>query len=343
MASGFRSLRRFNALFKASIVARPHGAAPPAGAAYGFKRPDQSGLGLPPAVSMGRRAAFLAPRAIPGVERIQANTYARAVVLAGLDGKSHSRLDTRGPSPTKNALNVEASMSLLPVLPQVLARVRHLFDLSCDPAAVHEGLRGMNDLAPGLQVPGTPAARQFRSLRNGGSEPYSGSKSRSALPARWRPGWSRSSAYPSKQPLPACPTRFLRQSACSPWKETSKAISARSASYARAPKPYARSRKHWSSGRWTSGRRGAGREVESCWRCRASAHGSAQYIAMRAMAWPDAFLPTDYGIKTALAPRTPRQITRTRASMASWRSYATINLWNSCIKALSGNVIVLLA
>jgi AraC family transcriptional regulator of adaptative response / DNA-3-methyladenine glycosylase II len=34
---------------------------------------------------------------------------------------------------------------------------------------------------------------------------------------------------------------------------------------------------------------------------------TAQYIAMRAMGWPDAFLHTDYGVKKALAPRTSKE------------------------------------
>lgn len=35
---------------------------------------------------------------------------------------------------------------------------------------------------------------------------------------------------------------------------------------------------------------------------------TAQYIAMRAMGWPDAFLSTDAGIKKALPDHTPKEL-----------------------------------
>jgi AraC family transcriptional regulator of adaptative response / DNA-3-methyladenine glycosylase II len=55
---------------------------------------------------------------------------------------------------------------------------------------------------------------------------------------------------------------------------------------------------------------------------------TAQYIAMRAMGWPDAFLHTDYGVKKALEPRTPKEILDLAEAWRPWRSYATVNLWN---------------
>ena len=56
---------------------------------------------------------------------------------------------------------------------------------------------------------------------------------------------------------------------------------------------------------------------------------TAHYIAMRAMGWPDAFPHTDYGIKKALAPRTPKEILSLAEKWRPWRGYATINLWNT--------------
>jgi AraC family transcriptional regulator of adaptative response / DNA-3-methyladenine glycosylase II len=56
---------------------------------------------------------------------------------------------------------------------------------------------------------------------------------------------------------------------------------------------------------------------------------SAHYIAMRAMGWPDAFLDTDYGVKKALEPHSPREIRKLSEAWRPWRSYATVSLWNS--------------
>lgn len=56
---------------------------------------------------------------------------------------------------------------------------------------------------------------------------------------------------------------------------------------------------------------------------------TAQYIAMRAMDWPDAFLETDAGVKKALEPSTPKERLQMAEVWRPWRSYATMNLWNS--------------
>ncbi|MFR7962877.1 MAG: hypothetical protein ACLU5H_02725 [Alphaproteobacteria bacterium] len=48
-----------------------------------------------------------------------------------------------------------------------------------------------------------------------------------------------------------------------------------------------------------------------------------------ALSWPDAFLDTDYGVKKALAPLTPKEIARLKEKWHPWGSYATINLWNT--------------
>ncbi|NLB55898.1 MAG: adenosine deaminase, partial [Lentisphaerae bacterium] len=56
---------------------------------------------------------------------------------------------------------------------------------------------------------------------------------------------------------------------------------------------------------------------------------TAKYIAMRTMGWTDAFLETDTGIKKALSPRTPKEMLQLAEAWQPWRSYASINLWNS--------------
>lgn len=50
---------------------------------------------------------------------------------------------------------------------------------------------------------------------------------------------------------------------------------------------------------------------------------------MRAIGWTDAFLETDYGIKKALEPMTAKQMLVKAEEWKPWRSYATVNLWNS--------------
>lgn len=56
---------------------------------------------------------------------------------------------------------------------------------------------------------------------------------------------------------------------------------------------------------------------------------TARYIAMRAMGWPDVFLETDLGVKKALKTHTTQELLVLAESWRPWRSYATINLWNT--------------
>ena len=56
---------------------------------------------------------------------------------------------------------------------------------------------------------------------------------------------------------------------------------------------------------------------------------TANYIAMRAMSHPDAFLESDAGVVHALPDLTPKQRLALAESWRPWRSYAVISLWNS--------------
>ena len=56
---------------------------------------------------------------------------------------------------------------------------------------------------------------------------------------------------------------------------------------------------------------------------------TANYIAMRAFSYPDAFLETDVGVKHALPDLLPRERLAAAETWRPWRSYAVICLWNS--------------
>ena len=71
------------------------------------------------------------------------------------------------------------------------------------------------------------------------------------------------------------------------------------------------------------------REMTRLMRIKGVGPWTAGYIGMRAMAWPDVFLETDAGVRKALAPRTPAESRDLAEAWRPWRSYATINLWNS--------------
>jgi AraC family transcriptional regulator of adaptative response / DNA-3-methyladenine glycosylase II len=56
---------------------------------------------------------------------------------------------------------------------------------------------------------------------------------------------------------------------------------------------------------------------------------TAQYIAMRALSWPDAFPHSDLGIRKALGKQSPERVLQTAEAWRPWRAYAAMQLWRS--------------
>jgi 3-methyladenine DNA glycosylase/8-oxoguanine DNA glycosylase len=96
-------------------------------------------------------AAFLAPRAIPGVEAVAGTLYRRSVDLDGAQGTL--AVDLSGPAPR---LRVDGPVDR----EAVAARLRRVLDLDADPCAIARALAADPRLAPlvaarpGLRVPG---------------------------------------------------------------------------------------------------------------------------------------------------------------------------------------------
>jgi AraC family transcriptional regulator of adaptative response / DNA-3-methyladenine glycosylase II len=55
---------------------------------------------------------------------------------------------------------------------------------------------------------------------------------------------------------------------------------------------------------------------------------TAQVIAMRALAWPDAWPATDIGLMNVLGSRDARRITQLAEPWRPWRAYAVMRLWH---------------
>jgi len=137
-ASGFRSVRRFNAAFAARFGRPPsemraHG--DPGNAikiALGYREPfDWPGL-----------LRFFATRALRGVELFDDTSYRRTVRFG--DDAGTIRVTRRA---TKRVLEVEISDSLARHVMPIAARVRRSFDLDADPIAIAACLSKDRDLA----------------------------------------------------------------------------------------------------------------------------------------------------------------------------------------------------
>src|ERR671913_253074 len=155
LASGFGSIRRFNEIFQ-RLFDRPPCALRRATAAASSRQHDEVAilLGYRPPYDWAAMVAFLEARAIPGVEVVSNDRYARTIEIAGVHG-----LVAVEPA-SGHALRVAMRFSRLSALPTIIARVRRVFDLAADPQAVDAQLADDPILAPlvaarpGLRVPG---------------------------------------------------------------------------------------------------------------------------------------------------------------------------------------------
>jgi AraC family transcriptional regulator of adaptative response / DNA-3-methyladenine glycosylase II len=157
MASGFGSIRRFNATFQ-KLYGRTPGDLRRSTArertgneagVYTFR------LGYRPPYNWASIIGFLGPRAVPGVETITLDEYRRSISLDGKTGFISVR-----PVFVKNLLELKIEFPEPSALFRIVERVRNIFDLRADPAEVDEHLRMDPRLKkfvqaqPGMRVPG---------------------------------------------------------------------------------------------------------------------------------------------------------------------------------------------
>ncbi|BFT74546.1 AlkA N-terminal domain-containing protein [Paenibacillus sp. P36] len=329
MAAGFGSLRRFNGLFKKQYKLSPTALRKRKAEEKKHKDNITLSLSYRPPYLWDEMLNFLAGRAIAGIEVVKNGEYMRTVQMVNVDRKPVHGWVRVGHDPKKYALSVTVSATLLPVLPQVLARIRHLFDLYCDPGAVYETLQGMNDIRPGLCVLGARVPGCFNAFEIAVRAVLGQQitvKAASTLATRivqtyGVPIQTSIEGLTHIFPLPenilsldgAIEDRFgvlgVTSARSNTIYELAQAFVQRQIDFDLPTQPE--------------------EEMKKLMAIRGIGSWTAQYIAMRAMEWPDAFLETDAGVKKALQPYTSKELLKMAEAWRPWRSYATINLWNS--------------
>ena len=154
MASGFGSLRRFNAAFAEANHAEPRA----------FRRSPKARadkalvlrLGYRPPYDFTALLGFLQSRALPGIERVDGRSYQR--VFGTADAPGWLRIS---PWPgEQHALQLELHNVAPSQMLGVVTRIRRMFDLDADPLAIARTLSLSPLLAPvierypGLRLPG---------------------------------------------------------------------------------------------------------------------------------------------------------------------------------------------
>lgn len=157
LASGFGSLRRFNASLRKTYGKTPtelrrsfqrRGSAIPSAGL-------QLRLSFRPPYNWKRLIEFLRVRAVPGMEAVEAGCYRRTIAMHGAAGTIEVR-QVEG----KNFLLLRLRFPVTKGLAQIVERVRRLFDLQADPVAIADHLQRDNRLKElvqdnaGLRIPG---------------------------------------------------------------------------------------------------------------------------------------------------------------------------------------------
>ena len=320
LASGFASVRRFNALFKARYRMPP-----------GRLRATRGGGTLPanlafelayrPPYDWESMLAFLRDRAIEGVESVTADDYTRTVAIAHRGTVHRGRVDIRR-APRKSALRVLLSPSLAPAIPAVLSRVKHAMDLACDPAMVAAALGPLGATRPGLRVPGTFDGFEL-AVRAVVGQQISVRAARTVLGRIARAfgetlqvdeGDAMNRLFPS-----AVRIAELAQGDLTALGMTG--ARARTVIGVAAAVAAGRIRLEPESD--------VASTVEALTALPGVGAWTANYIAMRALRWPDAFLGNDLVVLKALGEtRAPRAL-RLSESWRPWRAYAVMHLWRN--------------
>jgi AraC family transcriptional regulator of adaptative response / DNA-3-methyladenine glycosylase II len=316
-ASGFGSVRRFNALFKSRYGLSPRALRGSASAPEGV----HCQLEFRPPFAWSHLLDYLGRRAIPGVETADATHYRRTVSIDAHQGWIAVSLGRKD-----NSLNVEISPSLVPVIGAVIARTKRLFDLAAVPSAVSDLLLPDPLLGkvvrriPGLRVAGAFDGFELAVRAILGQQVSV--KSATTLAGRWAQAFGAPIATPYRELNRLTPSP--QQMACVSIDE----ICALGIVGAR--------------GRCLSLLAAAVLEkqviltfapnvedqIEALMRLPGIGPWTAQYIAMRALHWPDAFPSGDLMLLRA-ANSTQKQLRRLAEAWRPWRAYATHYLWQS--------------
>jgi AraC family transcriptional regulator, regulatory protein of adaptative response / DNA-3-methyladenine glycosylase II len=316
-ASGFGSVRRFNALFKSRYNLSPRALRGAASAPEGL----HCQLEFRPPFAWHRLLDYLRLRAIPGVEMADATHYRRTVSIDDAQGWIAISLGKKA-----NALNVEISPSLTPVIGAVIARVKRLFDLGAVPDAVSALLSQdpllakVVDRIPGLRVAGAFDGFELAVRAILGQQVSV--KGATTLAGRWAQAFGAPIAtpYPELNRLTPTAQRMVAV--------TADEIAALGIVGARARclcmlAPAVLERQVV-----LTFAPNVEEQIEALMRLPGIGPWTAQYIAMRALHWPDAFPSGDLMLLRA-ANANQKRLQELAEGWRPWRAYATHYLWQS--------------
>jgi len=317
LASGFDSLRRFNAAFVERYRLNPtqlrrERAAPAA------ETPLR--LAYRPPYDVEAVLGFFKQRQVSGVEQVEGLMLRRTVGWMHRGQRITGWLAGRF-EPERHEVHVTTSASLSPVLGAVMQRMRQGLDLDADPALIDPVLARLPvPLRPGTRLPGSLDGFELALRVILGQQVTV--KAARTLVQRLVDRFG----TPIETPFPGLTHVFPDAAAIAAAdpdvigklgivRQRVKAMQALAAAVASGQLALHRAAPLEATMDSLRGLPGIGE-----W--------TAQVIAMRALAWPDAWPATDIGLMNALGSRDAKHITTLAEDWRPWRAYAVMRLWH---------------
>ncbi len=325
LSSGYASLRRFNAAFVAHYKLNPTQLRRAGATSSG--RGTSVRLGYRPPYDALAMCAFLSKRQLDTIERVDADPARPGVgrtFSVRAAGTTHSGWLQARFEPTACQLVLQVSDSLREVLPLVIRRVRNAFDLDADPQAINQVLHGSFPAGDGLRVPGALDGFELAVRAVLGQQITVAAARTLAQRLVDRFGEVIDTPWPGLTRLfPTAPALALASAdalgALRIVKQRQRAILA----LARA---VADGQILLNAGADVAATVAALKELPGI------GDWTAQYIAMRALRWPDAFPSGDVALHKALGvqgQKNPARAAEARSqSWRPWRSYAVLRAWS---------------
>ncbi len=322
LASGFASVRRFNAAFVSHYGLNPSALrrAGPAPAAHGIR----VRLGWRPPHDVAAMLRFFGRRAIVGVEQVTGDRLARTVRI---DHGAQARCGWLSARFDVAACEVELSVddALAPVLPAVIARVRALFDLDADPAAIDAALHAAFPLGDGVRVPGAMDGFEL-AVRAVLGQQVTVAAART-LGARLVQAFGEPIATPVAGLDRLFPTPAALAAASGDALGRLGIVRQRQAALQALAHEALEGRLALQPGADVA------RTCAALQALPGIGDWTAQYIAMRALRWPDAFPAGDVALQKALGVAGARAAAQASEAWRPWRSYAVLRAWHAAAAA----------
>ncbi len=319
MNSGFSSLRRFNALFKECYRMTPSALRKMRkNSTPGQSEQLQLSLSYRQPFDWQRLIGFLSKRTIAGVESVTDNSYHRTLRLQQGDRTLSGWLSV-SESETPGRLLLQLPSALAPALPVILTRIRRLFDLDCNPEPIAQQLGSLAEARPGLRLPGAFDGFEMAIRAIVGQQVTV--KAAHTLAGRLAERFGLPLDTPAKALNRTFPDAARLSEASIDDIASLGIVSSRARAIialARAVADGELNLNHCSD---------IDHSIEQLQALPGIGPWTAQYIAMRALSWPDAFPASDLGLIRAMGLKQPKQLQEQAEAWRPWRAYAVIHLW----------------